>query len=78
MFNGCGMQVFLETLRDLHQSPNIVKNRMNLNNITCCEFNGSWSDIALKRSSLRAGYENVVLGENAVLGRSRGVFRPVF
>ena len=47
----------------------LIKNRMNLNNITCCEFNGSWSDIALQRSSLSTGYEIAVLGKNAVLGK---------
>ena len=47
----------------------LIKDRMNLNNITCCEFNGSWSDIFLQRSRLRAGYETAVLGKNAVLGK---------
>jgi len=47
----------------------LIKNRMNLNHITCCEFNGSWSDISLQRSSLRASYGNTVLGKNAVLGK---------
>ena len=47
----------------------LIKNRMNLNNVTCCEFNGSWSDISSQRSSLGVGYENTVLGKNAVLGK---------
>ena len=47
----------------------LIKNRMNLNNINCCEFNGSWSDISSQRSSLGVGYENTVLGKNAVLGK---------
>ncbi len=47
----------------------LIKNRMNLNNITCCEFNGSWSNISSQQSSLGAGYENTFLGKNAVLGK---------
>ncbi len=47
----------------------LIRNRMNLNHINCCEFTGSWSDIALQQSSLRAGYESAVLGKNAVLGK---------
>ena len=47
----------------------LIKNRMNLDHIVCGEFNGSWSDIALQRSSLRTGHENAVLGKNAVLGQ---------
>ena len=36
----------------------LIKNRMNLNNITCCEFNGLGRTLLCSRSSLRTGYEN--------------------